>query len=310
MLSICRHSRVSLILAASSLSLACFGQVVGGHWHQTWAADFNTGASDLNNWSYDLGNGGPSLPGWGNGESEYYTSDSRNVNVAGGNLNISAIYDGSRYTSARIKSNHLFSQAYGLFEFRAKLPTGQGLWPAVWMMPEDSAYGGWPTSGEIDILESKGQSSTLVQGTLHSGPIWYQDHQQTQTFAGSGLMPGGFSTHDWHTYDIEWSKGTAGQAGYFKWYVDGILYETQHGGWYVPGGAGPDAPFDKPFYFILNMAVGGGYVGSPNLQANQAYTMQVDYVHAYTATPEPASLAFLGIGAASLLRKRKRASRI
>lgn len=300
---------VSCVLFSFSLAIQSQGQAISGQWHQTYSNEFNHGSSDLNGFTYDLGNGSPGLPGWGNNELESYTNSPDNVNVSGGTLNITALHHGSSYTSARIKTNELFSQAGGLFEFRAKLPTGQGLWPAVWMMPRDSAYGGWPTSGEIDALESVGQSSTLVQGTLHSGPVWYQDHVQTQTFAGSGQMPNGFSTHDWHTYDVEWDKGIGGQPGYFRWYVDGILYETQHGGWYTPSGAGPDAPFDKPFYFILNMAVGGNYVGSPNLAQDTPYTMQVDYLRAYTAAPEPASLLVFGGGFALLSRFRRRSKK-
>ena len=291
---------------AVALATSAQSQLISGSWHNTYSNEFNRDSQDLNGFSYDLGNGGPDLPGWGNNELENYTSSTDNVNVGAGTLNITALKHGTSYTSARIKTDKLFSQTNGLFEFRAKLPAGQGLWPAVWMMPKDSAYGGWPTSGEIDALESVGQSSTLVQGTIHSGPVWYQDHVQTQTFAASGAMPNGFSTHDWHTYDVEWDKGVGGQAGYFKWYVDGILYETQHGGWYRPGGAGVDAPYDKPFYFILNMAVGGNYVGNPNLAQDTPYTMQVDYLRAYSATPEPTSLLAFGGGLALWSRLRRR----
>lgn len=281
-------------------------QLVPGAWSQTWGDEFNHGAGDLNHWSYDTGNGGPSLPGWGNNELENYTTSTDNVSVSGGSLHIDAIAnsDGT-YTSGRIKTDKVFSQAYGLFEFRAKLPAGQGLWPAVWMLPEDSAYGGWPTSGEIDILESRGQEPGLVQGTLHSGPIWYQDHVQTQTYAGSGLEPQGFSSQDWHTYDLQWSRGVGGAQGSFTWYVDGQAYSTVHGGWYTPNGAGPDAPFDKPFYFLINMAVGGNYVGAPNLSPG-SYDMQVDYVRAYQAAPEPTSLTALLVGSAVCWYRRRR----
>lgn len=291
-----------------SLLLPCFAsaQSVAGSWSQTWADEFNGGQSDLSNWTYDLGNGGPSLPGWGNNELENYTDSTDNVSVSNGSLHITAISDGNgNYTSGRIRTPDLFSQTYGLFEFRAKLPTGQGLWPAIWMLPKDNAYGGWPTSGEVDVLESVGQSGTLVQGTLHSGPLWNQDWVQTQTFQDSGLMPDGFSTHDWHTYDLEWDKGTGGNPGTISWFVDGVKYGSRSGGWYTPAGGGPDAPFDKPFYLIMNMAVGGNYVGNPDLPQG-GYDMQVDYARAYAAAvPTPPASLLLGLGVASLLFRRQ-----
>ncbi len=260
------------LLLLAALAPACaFAQAVPGHWKLTWADEFNKGTSDLKGWTYDLGNRG----GWGNGESEVYTKSPSNIFVKKGSLHIAVIADGKGgYTSSRIKSDSLFSQAYGLFEFRAKLPTGTGLWPALWMMPKDSAYGGWPRSGEIDVLESTGQNSTLAQGTLHT------EKEQTQKFKESGKMPAGFSTNKWHTYDLEWIKGDGVTAATIRFYIDGILYSSHTGGWVVPPGAGRDAPFDKPFYIIMNMAVGGNYVGKPDL-AKGTYELQVDYVRAY-----------------------------
>lgn len=297
-----RFERVFWATLLASFPIFGLGQVVPGNWQQTFAAEFNTGQSDLNGWTYELGNNG----GWGNNELQSYTSSTSNVSVSDGALRITAIKDASgNYTSGRITTNNLFSQAYGLFEFRAKLPAGQGLWPAVWMMPKDSVYGGWPTSGEIDILESKGQSSTLVQGTLHSGPAWNQVNQQTQTFEGSGLMHAGFSTRDWHTYNLSWVRGEGGGPATISWYVDGVKYGSRTGGWTIPNGGGVDAPFDQPFYFIVNMAVGGNYVGTPNL-AQGAYDFQVDYIRAYQAVPEPATMAALVAGVGLILRKRKR----
>lgn len=296
-------------IAILAMPVAGIAQAVPGTWNQSWADEFNTGQSDLGGWNYDLGNGGPDLPGWGNNELENYTNSTDNVSVSDGSLHIKAVADGKGgYTSGRIKTDSLFSQAYGLFEFRAKLPTGQGLWPALWMMPKGSTYGGWPTSGEIDVMESVGQSSTQVQGTLHSGPAWWADNVQTQTFANSGLMPGGFNTHDWHTYDLQWVKGTNGNPGTISWFVDGVMYSSHSGGWSVPGGAGPDAPFDKPFYIIMNMAVGGNYAGTPDLTPG-AYDMQVDYVRAYTAVPEPCSLGLIALGIGVTVKRRAKAKR-
>lgn len=300
-----RNFRVQLLALAILVPSGAMAQAVSGSWSQTWGAEFNGGQADLSGWTYDLGNGGPSLPGWGNNELQNYTSSTANVSVSGGSLHITAIANNNSFTSGRIRTSELFSQTYGLFEVRAKLPVGQGLWPAIWMMPKDSSYGVWPASGEIDILESVGQSDKLVQGTLHSGPNWSQVNVQTQTFAGSGLQPAGFSTHEWHVYDLRWEKGMGGNPGSISWYVDGIKYGSRTGGWSVPAGGGADAPFDKPFYLILNMAVGGNYVGQPSL-ANGGYDMQVDYVRTYAAVPAPPSAWTLGVGLAVLVLGWKR----
>lgn len=293
------------ILAVSTCLIVGPAQAatVPGNWTPTWAAEFNAGAGDLSSFNYDLGGGG-----WGNNERQVYTSNAANSSVSGGVLHVTAVATGSgaqqTYTSARLKTAGLFSQTYGLFEFRAKMPAGQGLWPAIWMMPQDNAYGGWPTSGEIDVLETVGQNPQLVQGSTHSGPTPGQQNTQTRTFAQSGLMPSGFATTDFHTYSLQWDKGTAGRPATLKWFVDGTLYQTQQGGWTVPGGAAStDAPFDKPFYLIFNVAVGGDYVGTPNLAAG-SYEMQIDYARAYSATvPEPTLLAVGLCGAAGLLRR-------
>jgi beta-glucanase (GH16 family) len=259
-----------------------------GSYHLSYANEFNDNstATDLAGWSYDLGNGSSSGAGvgWGNNELESYTNSAANVSVSTsngvGSLHIDAIKSGSSYTSGRIKSIGAFDPTYGVIEFRAELPAGQGLWPAVWMLPQSSPYGGWPSSGETDILESKGQSPTLVQGSLHSGTDSGHEDNQTQTFAGSGQEPNKFSTNTWHTYDLEWDNGSPGT---FKWYVDGTLYETQNGGWVVPSGAPKEAPFNQPFYLLINLAVGGNYAGTPSLTSGQSYDMAIDYIQYYTA---------------------------
>ena len=297
----------SLAFCLSSSSLFVFGQTVPGNWSMTYQDEFNNGQSDLNGWTYDLGNNN----GWGNGELENYTNSLQNVNVANGDLNITAIASGSQgnqsYTSGRLQTDHVFNQKYGLFEFRAKMPQGQGLWPALWMYPQNSVYGSWPNSGEIDVMEGKGQDSTLVQGSLHSGTSAGSEDTQTQTFLGSGLEPQGFSTSDWHTYDLEWDAGTATTPATMKWYVDGINYFTQTGGWVVPGSAtDPSAPFDQPFYLVMNLAVGGSYVGNPNL-SNGSYTMSIDYIRAYEpqAVPSPSGASLFAVGVLGLgLAKR------
>ena len=280
-------SRFLALAAASAfvpvVSAQSISTTAGQQWVGTYTNEFNSGTSDLSGYSYDLGGGG-----WGNNEKEVYTNSSSNVFVSGGALHIDAIATGSgttqTYTSGRIKTNSLFSQAYGLFEFRAKFPAGTGLWPALWMMPRDSAYGGWPTSGEIDVFESRGDIMSQVQGSNHSGTSPGTLNTQTRKFSDSGLEPPGFTTADWHTYDFQWVPGSTNNPGFLKWYVDGVLYETNHGGWTIPSGAPAgdrDAPYDKRFYIIMNLAVGGNYVNNTINLAAGTYDMQVDYVRVY-----------------------------
>ncbi len=255
----------------------------GLHWKLTWSDPFNRGAADLKGWHYDLGGGG-----WGNGESEVYTHSRKNVFVSHGKLHIRVIgrkvHGKVHYTSGRITTRNVFSQKYGLFEFRARLPRGTGLWPAIWMMPEKSAYGSWPQSGEIDIMESRGNGIHQVQGSLHSGNAAGQNNNQTKVYN----LPHHQTTTQWHTYALEWEPmpdpaNPAVRTVQIKWFVDGHLYETHQGGWTVPSTAGaghPNAPFDRRFYIILNMAVGGNYVGGKTPGPGR-YTMEVSDIRAY-----------------------------
>jgi beta-glucanase (GH16 family) len=293
----------AVVFGAAQVKVA-IAQSVPGQWGMTFSDEFNAGASDLAPWTFETGGGG-----WGNNEKEVYTTSAQNASVSGGALQITAVATGTgtsqTYTSARMKTSSSFSQENGLFEFRAKLPAGTGLWPALWLMPRDSAYGAWPNSGEIDVLESKGQDTTLVQGSLHTGTSGNLLNTQTGTFLGSGLEPADFSTTDFHTYDLLWTAGSPNHAGSFKWYVDGTLYETHTGGWTRPASVptdNKDAPFDQPFYMIMNLAVGGTYGGTPALSPG-SYSMQVDYVRAFTDTslPEPSP----GLGILLLLGMRK-----
>jgi beta-glucanase (GH16 family) len=173
------------------------------------------------------------------------------------------------------------------------------------MMPKDSAYGGWPRSGEIDIMESTGQNTGKVEGTLHSG-----EGVQTHASTGGSYQPGGgFDTTQFHTYSLQWTAGASpSQPGTMRWYVDGNQFLTRTGGWVVPSGAtNQDAPFDKPFYLILNLAVGGNYVGGLTPGAG-TYDMQVDYARAYQlgTVPEPSGLAAVSLLALSLIHRRRR----
>ena len=274
----------------SAIAAPAVAAPTGLQWTSTFSDNFSS-ASSLDGWTYDLGNNN----GWGNGESETYTNSSNNVNLSGGNLNIQAVgtatSSGTYYTSGRITTQSLFSQTYGLFQFSAQLPAGAGLWPAIWMMPTNSVYGGWPQSGEIDIMESQGTLTNQVQGSLHSGNSYNTENTQYQVYT----LPNNESTTSWHTYDLQWepvANASGGTQVELNWYVDGNLYETQSGGWTVPSTAPAgdnNAPFDQSFYIIMNLAVGGSYTNyqTPGVGT---YDMKVGYVSAYQATlPQVAS---------------------
>src|SRR3954452_1487500 len=179
-----------------------------------WSDEFDGSAIDPSRWAFDTGNGPPGLAGWGNNELEYYTSRAQNAYVTNGILHIVArqeAFGGQNYTSAKMKTVGLFSKTYGRFEFRALLPQGQGYWPGLWMMPQDSVYGGWAASGEIDVMENKGSNPTNVLGTIHFGGQWptnSQSHGPSYTFQG------GDSVTNWHVYSVEWTTNS------IKWFVD------------------------------------------------------------------------------------------
>lgn len=261
----------------------------GGDWVQTFSADFTAPNATLNGWTIERGTGSQyGLDGWGNHEAESYTDDAANLNISGGALNLVARVEdqGKKVTSARINTKNLFSQAYGLFEFKAKLPAGPDLWPAIWLMPVKGVYGGWPTSGEIDIVESGARDATPnkhVQGTCHSGAKWDADVIQTGFYNTSNDPD--FDTTNWNTYDLLWTPGAdENTPGTLKWYVNGHLYQTRSGGWHRPSPtASATAPYDRPFYIVMNLAVGGPrtpYTGGQT-PVDGTYTMQISNVRVY-----------------------------
>ncbi len=239
-------------------------------WTNVWSDEFNGTTVDLSKWTYDTGTGCPSLCGWGNNELEYYTSRTNNAYVTNGMLHIVArqeSYMGSSYTSAKLKTLGLFAKKYGRFEFRAKLPHGQGYWPALWMMPRDSVYGGWAASGEIDVMENKGSSYNVVGGAIHYGGAW-----PANTYSATDYTVPTAVTN-FHVYALEWTTNS------IKWYVDDVLFKTSIS-WYSSGGSYP-APFDQYFYIIMNLAVGGNYGGDPDGTTVFPGEMVVDYVRVY-----------------------------
>src|SRR5215469_3952043 len=242
-----------------------------GGWKLIWEDEFNGGSIDTNHWEFETGNNG----GWGNNELEFYTCSAENAYESNGVLHIVARHEGTNgftYTSARMKSEGLFAHQYGRFEFRARFPKGKGYWPALWLMPQDSVYGGWPSCGEIDVTENKGDYPAVVQGTIHYAAPGGGHEQSTDYYT----FPVGDKANDFHTYDLEWTTNS------ISWYVDNQLYETQTN-WSTASAPYP-APFNQPFYIIMNLAIGGNYDGDPDTNTVFPGELQVDYVRVYDNT--------------------------
>ena len=244
-------------------------------WKMVWSDEFNGKELDFNKWSVEEnGNGG------GNNELQYYVDRPENVRVEDGCLVIEARKEKyaaggleKNFTSGRIRTKRHASWTYGRYEIRAKLPTGRGVWPALWMLPEKEKYGGWAASGEIDIMEMLGQEPDKVYGTLHYGGSWPKNVHTGEPFK---LEKGTFAD-DFHIFALEWEKGE------IRWYVDGKLYQTQKK-WNSDGAAFP-APFDQPFFFVINLAVGGGWPGPPDDKTVFPQKLLVDYVRVFEKAP-------------------------
>jgi beta-glucanase (GH16 family) len=243
-------------------------------WQLTWSDEFDQpegSAPDASKWSYDVGGNG-----WGNNELESYTKRPKNAHIEHGALVISAFaesYTGEDgitrpYTSARLLTKGKFAQQYGRFEARIKIPYGQGLWPAFWMLGADIDRAGWPACGEIDIFENIGKEPGMVHGTVH-GP----------GYSGSGGIGASYAVaagrrfaDDFHIFAVEWEPRAV------RFYVDGKLYNTVSPG-RLP--AGTKWVYDHPFFLLLNVAVGGNWPGSPDASTVFPQTMTVDYVRVY-----------------------------
>jgi len=239
------------------------------NWQLVWSDDFTGSAGvspDTTKWKFDLGTGDN---GWGNAELEYYTSRPTNVSLDGnGNLAITAqseYYSGSAFTSGRINTMGLFCQPYGRFEARIKVPYGPGIWPAFWLLGANENSVGWPQCGEIDIMELRGQNPNIINGSVH-GPGYSGAAAITQSY---GLVNGRFDT-DFHLYAVEWG------TNYIDFFVDNFLYEE-----ITPASVPGTWVFNQPFFILLNVAVGGNYLGFPTSQTPFPQTMLVDYVKVY-----------------------------
>lgn len=282
-------------VVASSSSTA--SSVAANGWELVWSDEFDGTAIDTTKWSFER-----NCMGGGNNELQCYTNRSENAFVADGKLHIVArkeTFSGQAkgdddpsynvndtsvtrdYTSARLRSKNKGDWKYGRMEIRAKLPTGQGLWPAIWMLPTEWKYGGWPLSGEIDIMEAVNLNTTnggnAVHGTLHYGDSW-----PNNKYTGTSTTPTANVWDEFHTYAVEWEEGE------IRWYVNDKHFATQNqAGWYTSASTDDKAPFDEAFHLIMNVAVGGNWPGGPNNATTFPQEMQVESVKVYRCASNP-----------------------
>jgi beta-glucanase (GH16 family) len=303
-------------VAASSVapsSTAASSSSVAASWELVWNDEFDGAAIDTSKWGFEK-----NCWGGGNNEQQCYTDRPVNSFVENGVLNIVAQREDFTgpdspegespstktlpYTSARLRTKNIQEWTFGRFEIRAKLPFGQGTWPAIWMLPTNSPYGVWAASGEIDIMEAvnlkvvtNGSAPEAnVHGTLHYGRIWPGN---VNAGAAYTLPNNANPADDFHTYAVEWEEGE------IRWYVDDVHFATQtQAGWYgqylqdgVLKDAPVGAPFDKhsKFHLLLNLAVGGNWAGNVNNTGIDASVfpqkMLVDFVRVYQCSASPST---------------------
>ena len=305
------NSSVSSVIPSSSSTSSSSSSSSSSLWTLVWSDEFSASSIDASKWDHE-----ENCWGGGNNEQQCYTNRAENSFVENGILNIVArkenftgpnTPDGSGdatstlpYTSARLRTKDLEEWTYGRFEIRAKLPFGQGTWPAIWMLPTDSPYGNWASSGEIDIMEAvnlktvtgSNPAESRVHGTLHYGRAWPQNVNASTSYT----LPNAVNpADDFHVYALEWEEGE------IRWYVDGVHYATQKSsGWYSQylqndalTNAPEGAPFDDQshYHLLLNLAVGGAWAGSVNntgIDENVfPQTLQIDYVRVYQCSVSP-----------------------
>lgn len=247
---------------------------IGGY-ELVWHDEFNGTSLNKQIWSYD-----PHEPGWTNNELQEYTTSRKNVFVKGGNLHLKAIKEERNhvpyYTSGKVKTQNKEDFLYGRVVVRAKVPEGQGLWPAIWMMPtEESLYGQWPKCGEIDIMEVLGNDTKTAYGTLHYG----EPHASQQ---GIVTLEDGSFSEEFHEFSIDW------EPGMIRYYIDGVHYLTVND-WFTAVEGEDDkpypAPFDQTFFVQLNLAVGGDWPGYPDETTDfDNAEFLIDYVRVYQRT--------------------------
>jgi beta-glucanase (GH16 family) len=247
--------------------------------------EFNGSSLDTSKWTYAIGNGCPINCGWGNNEREYYTSDTANVFLKDGNLVLRALYkpnyenSGSDFTSGKVTTQGKFDHKYGRYEARMKLSTGRGTWPAFWLLPTKNEYGPWPTSGEIDIMEFQGHDPYTVSGTVHYGNLWPNNKYDGNVYS---VLDSAFN-ESFHTFALEWDSIS------MRFFVDNHLFKTEVKN---PSSLKPLSnnavkwPWDKEFFMILNLAIGGNLSGNLSTAQILAETtfpqsILIDYVRVY-----------------------------
>ncbi|QNA90985.1 glycoside hydrolase family 16 protein [Massilia sp. Dwa41.01b] len=236
-------------------------------WVLDWQDEFDGATLDRAKWRVDVGPGTPS-----NNEQQYYTDRAGNLRLEEGMLVIEARREpehGMAYTSARIKTAGLVERTHGRYEARIRIPRGQGIWPAFWLLGADIGTTGWPRCGEIDIMENIGKEPGIVHGTLH-GPGYSGEHG----FGGPSALSMGAYADDFHVFAVEWEPHE------IRWYRDGILYHTA-----TPKLVKGEWVFEHPFFVILNLAVGGYWPGYPDATTPLPQRMLVDYVRVYRRPP-------------------------
>lgn len=265
-----RKSKLVVFLAVVALLTALMPESklnAATNWSLVWSDEFDGTSLNSSNWSAEIGTGSG---GWGNNELQYYTNRTENLQVTGGNLVITARkenYGGMGYTSARIKTQNLRNFTYGKIEARIKLPSGQGLWPAFWMLGSNITSVGWPKCGELDIMERVNNNS-YVNGTVH----WDANGQ-----ADYGQISDSLDFSQYHVYSVEWD------SSYIRWFVDGAQFNE----FYIANNTGNTEEFQKSFFILLNLAVGGNWPGSPNSSTPFPAQMFVDYVRVYQSSSSP-----------------------
>ena len=238
----------------------------------TWSDEFSADTIDMTKWKFDLGDGCPAVCGWGNDELEWYTDRSENAFIHEGILMIEARKEsmgGKEFTSSRMKTQGKFSFKYGRIDVRAYLPSGKGIWPAIWMLGENITSVGWPACGEIDIMEYLGHDTHTVYGTGHWGKdlVSHRMKGDTLTIEGPGFH------ESWHVFSVDWDEDS------ITWLVDDLPYFT------LPIESTWDhQPFKKPFFILLNVAVGGNWPGNPDESTTFPQLMKIDYVRVFSKT--------------------------
>lgn len=304
---------ISMVLAGCATAGEPAVTAADDGWALVWSDEFDGNAIDRSRWDFDI-----DCWGGGNNERQCYTDSSRNAAVQDGALVITARkeettgpafppYLAAQQRDPDVTATKLFSSArmvtrgksawkYGRIEVRAKLPQGQGTWPAIWMLPEDNVYGGWARSGEIDILEAvnlgvecpaergcEPDGENTILGTLHFGGGWPDNK-----FASTEIPYPAVLDDDYHTYGVEWGEGI------FVWTVDGRPFATKRAGdWSTTASDDPNAPFDQRFHLILNLAIGGGLPEGRALggvdESGFPKSMEIDWVRVWQCAADPAT---------------------